>query len=164
MLITQETWIRFHCSRCALCNCGGDLLLCSAKTCTKAFHLTCTQPILQGVPLGDWYCPACKPEFQTLELQIVREERDHSYTPGSQPWRPIPRKRRKRSHKSRQSRQNNEEQYRTFKDLPALTQKTNSTMSQKQTVVIAQQRPSHKKPKTQIHRSQRVFSHLPDLV
>lgn len=43
---------------CWVCKLGGDLLVCD--TCPHAFHLSCLNPPLDGIPEGDWFCLDCE--------------------------------------------------------------------------------------------------------
>lgn len=47
-----------HDDRCAVCNEGGELLMCD--TCTQVFHLACLNPPLPSPPSGLWICPRCR--------------------------------------------------------------------------------------------------------
>lgn len=44
-----------HVYWCAICNDGGNLLLCD--TCPKTYHKDCIN--LEEVPDGHWECPKC---------------------------------------------------------------------------------------------------------
>ncbi|XP_071453567.1 bromodomain adjacent to zinc finger domain protein 1A isoform X2 [Hetaerina americana] len=49
-------------ARCRICRKQGDgenMLLCDG--CNKGYHLYCLKPRLNTIPLGDWFCPACRP-------------------------------------------------------------------------------------------------------
>ncbi|XP_046402688.1 bromodomain adjacent to zinc finger domain protein 1A isoform X2 [Ischnura elegans] len=49
-------------ARCRICRKQGDgekMLLCDG--CNKGYHLYCLKPRLNAIPLGDWFCPACRP-------------------------------------------------------------------------------------------------------
>jgi hypothetical protein len=41
--------------RCAICDEGGELLICD--NCEKSYHLHCVE--LEEVPDGEWFCPDC---------------------------------------------------------------------------------------------------------
>jgi hypothetical protein len=55
----------WRCTNCKICeSCGGgseeegnSLLYC--ECCDRAYHMTCVSPIVETVPLGQWYCQAC---------------------------------------------------------------------------------------------------------
>ncbi|KAK6309174.1 hypothetical protein J4Q44_G00206370 [Coregonus suidteri] len=70
---------------CAVCQNGGELLLCCDK-CPKVFHLSCHIPTLLRLPSGEWFCSFCRdlsvPEvvydcdISRLEPRTVKEEPD----------------------------------------------------------------------------------------
>jgi len=53
----EETGSIEHDNTCAICDDGGDLLVCSF--CSNAFHIPCLDPPLSSVPTGEWQCPLC---------------------------------------------------------------------------------------------------------
>ena len=40
---------------CFFCLDGGELIVCSRKTCQRTYHLACLS--LDGMPRGSWLCP-----------------------------------------------------------------------------------------------------------
>lgn len=47
---------------CRICHRRGDadkMLLCDS--CDRGHHMYCLKPALKNVPVGDWFCPQCKP-------------------------------------------------------------------------------------------------------
>ncbi|KAG8235735.1 hypothetical protein J437_LFUL016197 [Ladona fulva] len=53
-------------ARCRVCRKQGDgenMLLCDG--CNKGYHLYCLKPKLNAIPLGDWFCNACRPPERT---------------------------------------------------------------------------------------------------
>jgi hypothetical protein len=52
-----------HHSVCAVCGDGGDILICDAPLCPKAYHGACLEEINEEVPgeeeESEWYCPPC---------------------------------------------------------------------------------------------------------
>ena len=52
-----------HHSVCAVCGDGGNILLCDAPDCPKAFHSACLEELNEDLPGDDddseWLCPPC---------------------------------------------------------------------------------------------------------
>mmetsp|Transcript_20082 Transcript_20082/g.41622 ORF Transcript_20082/g.41622 Transcript_20082/m.41622 type:complete len:218 (-) Transcript_20082:2184-2837(-) len=53
--------------KCAICNDGGDLILCDG--CDKSYHLQCVN--LREVPEGDWFCPQCTDEDSDNDKCVI---------------------------------------------------------------------------------------------
>jgi len=53
----EETGSIEHDDTCAICDGGGDLLVCDS--CPRTFHITCLDPPLSSVPTEEWQCPLC---------------------------------------------------------------------------------------------------------
>ena len=47
-----------HDNVCSFCGDFGDLICCD--TCKRAFHLLCTQPLIDEIPEGMWQCHFCE--------------------------------------------------------------------------------------------------------
>lgn len=61
--------LEFHDDSCAVCDSGGDLLCCDS--CRQAYHFSCLNPPLFGVPEDDWACPRCR-RFPLSEVEAAR--------------------------------------------------------------------------------------------
>ena len=46
-----------------------EMLLCDG--CDRGFHMSCLNPPLKKVPVGNWYCSDCRP------VEIRRDYRKH---------------------------------------------------------------------------------------
>ncbi|XP_058094527.1 uncharacterized protein LOC131240366 [Magnolia sinica] len=44
---------------CVICKCGGELVCCAGKGCSRSYHLSCHDPPVEDVPLGIWHCLHC---------------------------------------------------------------------------------------------------------
>ncbi|XP_056151838.1 bromodomain adjacent to zinc finger domain protein 1A isoform X2 [Lampris incognitus] len=56
-------------TRCKICRKKGDadnMLLCDG--CDRGHHTHCLRPRLKAVPVGDWFCPECRPKQRSRRL------------------------------------------------------------------------------------------------
>jgi hypothetical protein len=66
-------------AECAVCGADGSddavpLLLCDGDGCAMALCITCTDPPLDSVPEGDWFCDQCVEEGNTKQV-VVKADR-----------------------------------------------------------------------------------------
>ncbi|ESO96438.1 hypothetical protein LOTGIDRAFT_159848 [Lottia gigantea] len=66
-------------ARCRLCRKKGDaerMLLCDG--CDRGHHMDCLKPPIKKVPVGDWYCPNCRPK--EVIIRSPRKGRRRTFT------------------------------------------------------------------------------------
>uniref|UniRef100_H2YIG3 Bromodomain adjacent to zinc finger domain protein 1A n=1 Tax=Ciona savignyi TaxID=51511 RepID=H2YIG3_CIOSA len=59
-------------AKCRICRRKGDaekMLLCDV--CDRGHHMYCLRPALKVVPIGDWFCPDCKPRQSRISPRKV---------------------------------------------------------------------------------------------
>ena len=66
---------------CVVCKQDNDhanLMLCEA--CNGEYHIYCLNPPLEAVPEGDWFCPKCRPNDGTDNLEELVNAMPVDYT------------------------------------------------------------------------------------
>lgn len=66
---------------CVVCKQDNDhanLMLCEA--CNGEYHIYCLNPPLESVPDGDWFCPKCRPNDGTDNLEELVNAMPVDYT------------------------------------------------------------------------------------
>lgn len=61
---------RTHDNSCAVCNKGGQLLMCDR--CPNVYHMECCTPPLAHIPRGTWVCEQCVAKESSKQRRLVR--------------------------------------------------------------------------------------------
>lgn len=76
-----------HHSVCAVCGDGGDILICDAPLCPRAYHGACLEEINEEVPAeeeeSEWYCPPCCKRALPRSAALSRWEKELGINPST---------------------------------------------------------------------------------
>lgn len=70
-LSIMPLWTGDNNDLCEICAQGGEILLCDF--CNLSFHLSCFRPKMPIIPEGNWACPECAVEYDTLKTNKKRK-------------------------------------------------------------------------------------------